>query len=58
MHEDTQVELEYLFLPDPEHSPELVILQKDAPTPLIFTTGGFFSDPIAKEKIEPVGAPR
>lgn len=57
MHEDTEVALEYLYFPDPEQQPGLALLQPHAPTPLVFTSRGWFSDPIASAKLEPVGAP-
>lgn len=57
MHEDTQVALEYLYFPDPEQQPGLALLQPDAPTPLVFTSSGWFTDPIDSAKLEPVGAP-
>jgi hypothetical protein len=57
MHEDAKVDLEYLYFPDPEQQPGLALLQPDAPTPLVFTSGGWFTDPIDSSKLEPVGAP-
>jgi hypothetical protein len=57
MHEDTEVALEYLYFPDPEQQPGLALLQPHAPTPLVFTSRGWFSDPIVSAKLEPVGAP-
>jgi hypothetical protein len=57
MHEDTQVALEYLYFPDPEQQPGLALLQPDAPTPLVFTSSGWFTKPIDSAKLEPVGAP-
>ena len=57
MHEDTEVALEYLYFPDPEQQPGLALLQPHAPTPLVFTSSGWFTDPIDSAKLEPVGAP-
>jgi len=57
MHEDTQVALEYLYFPDPEQQPGLALLQPDAPTPLVFTSSGWFTESIDSVKLEPVGAP-
>ena len=57
MHEDAKVELEYLFFPDPEQQPAFALLQPDAPAPLVFTSGGWFSDPIDAAKLEPVREP-
>ena len=58
MHEDAQVELEYLYFPDPDQQPGLALQQPDAPTPLIFTSGGWFIDPIDPSKLEPVAGPK
>lgn len=57
MHEDTEVALEYLYFPDPEQQPGLALLQPHAPTPLVFTSSGWFTNPIDSAKLEPVGAP-
>lgn len=57
MHEDTEVALEYLYFPDPDQQPGLALLHPDAPTPLVFTSSGWFTNPIDSAKLEPVGAP-
>lgn len=57
MHEDTEVALEYLYFPDPEQQPGLALLQPHAPTPLVFTSSGWLTNPIDSAKLEPVGAP-
>jgi len=57
MHEDTEVALEYLYFPDPDQQPGLALLQPDAPTPLVFTSSGWFTNSIDSAKLEPVGAP-
>ena len=57
MHEDAKVELEYLFFPDPDQQPELALLQPDAPAPLVFSSQGWFSDPIDAAKLESVKEP-
>jgi len=58
MHEHTEVALEYLYFPHLEQQPSLVLTQPDAPDPLVFTSSGWFSDPIDLTKLEPVGAPK
>ncbi|MGO4582214.1 toxin VasX [Cupriavidus sp. 2TAF22] len=57
MHEDTKVALKYLYLPAPVEQPGLAIDQPGAPTPLVFSSGGLFTDPIDPAKLEPVGTP-
>ena len=57
MHEDAKVALEYIFFPDPEQQPGLALLQPDAPAPLVFSSQGWFSDPIDAAKLEPVKEP-
>ncbi|WP_156441321.1 MULTISPECIES: hypothetical protein [unclassified Burkholderia] len=58
MHEDATVELEYLYIPDPETQPGLAIDQPGAPTPLVFTSVGLFRAPIDDSKLEPVKEPQ
>ncbi|SEI38752.1 toxin VasX [Achromobacter sp. NFACC18-2] len=58
MHEHTDVSIEYLYFPDPDQMPHLALWQPGAPEPLVFTSGGWFSDPIDISKLEPVGAPK
>jgi hypothetical protein len=58
MHEDAQVIVEYLYQPNPNEQPDLVLSQPGAPEPLIFMSGGWFNDPIDKSKVAPVGPPK
>ncbi|CAB3903243.1 hypothetical protein LMG26689_04598 [Achromobacter animicus] len=58
MDEDAEVALEYLYFPDPERQPNLVLRQPNAPKSLVFSSGGWFSDPIDSAKLEPVEAPK
>jgi len=58
MHENTQVALEYLYLPGPIQQPGLALDQPGAPAPLVFSSGGLFTAPIDTAKLEPVGAPK
>lgn len=58
MVEDAEVALEYLYFPDSERQPNLALRQPDAPKALVFTSGGWFSDPIDSAKLEPVEAPK
>ncbi|MDR3566244.1 MAG: hypothetical protein P4N59_33075 [Negativicutes bacterium] len=58
MHEDAKVALEYLYQPDPNEHPEIAITQPDAPAPMHFTAGGWFSSPIDESSLEPVSAPQ
>lgn len=58
MHEDAQVAVEYLYQPNPQEQPDLALSQPGAPEPLIFTAGGWFSDPIDENKVAPVEAPK
>lgn len=57
MHEDAQVELEYLYRPDVESNPTLALQQADAPNPLIFTSSGWLSEIIDSEKLALVRKP-
>ncbi|MFK1566620.1 toxin VasX [Pseudomonas aeruginosa] len=58
MHEDAQVQFEYLYLPDRQSMPDVALLQQGAPKPLLFTSGSMFSSPIDAEDISPVTAPK
>ncbi|WP_313371254.1 toxin VasX [Achromobacter animicus] len=58
MDEDAEVAVEYLYFPDPERQPNLVLRQPNAPKALVFSSGGWFSDPIDSAKLEPVEAPK
>lgn len=58
MVEDAEVALEYLYFPDSERQPNLALRQPDAPKALVFSSGGWFSDPIDSAKLEPVEAPK
>ncbi|AVJ30573.1 toxin VasX [Achromobacter spanius] len=58
MHEDAEVALEYLYFPDPERQPGLALRQPAAPTPMVFTSAGWLSDPIDPATLEPVRAPK
>lgn len=57
MHEDAQVELEYLYRPDIESQPTLALEQPGAPAPLVFTSSGWFSETIDPAKLAPVRKP-
>ena len=57
MHEDAKVELTYLYRPDTQNLPSIVLEQPGAPEPLVFTSSGFFSDSIDPAKLAPVKAP-
>jgi len=57
MHEKTKVALEYLYFPDPESEPSLALRQPKAPTPLVFSAGGWFTDPIDSAHLDPVWGP-
>ncbi|MEG1340950.1 MAG: hypothetical protein RSD81_09200 [Pseudomonas sp.] len=57
MHEDAKVALEYLYHPNFNEQPDLAITQPNAPAPIIFTSGGWFSDPIDNELLAPVRPP-
>lgn len=57
MHEDAKVELEYLYRPDVEFQPTLALEQPGAPTPLVFTSSGWFSETIEPAKLAPVRKP-
>ncbi|MGE8454935.1 MAG: hypothetical protein ACN6OP_30865, partial [Pseudomonadales bacterium] len=58
MDEDAEVALEYLYFPDPERQPNLALRQPDAPKALVFSPGGWLSDPIDSAKLEPVEGPK
>lgn len=58
MHEDAKVALEYLYFPNPDKHPGLALRQPDAPEPLVFTSGGWFTDLIDPSKLDPVGPPK
>ncbi|WP_155888017.1 toxin VasX [Cupriavidus sp. WS] len=58
MHEDAQVELQYLYRPDVESRPTLALEQPDAPNPLVFTSSGWFSKTIDPAKLSPVTKPK
>ena len=58
MDEDAEVALEYLYFPDPERQPTLALRQPDAPIALVFSSGGWFSDPADLAKLDPVEAPK
>ncbi|MCP2514125.1 hypothetical protein M5J07_04185 [Achromobacter mucicolens] len=58
MHKDTKVELQYLYFPDPDGHPDLMLRQPDAPAPMVFTSSGWFHNSINPAKLEPIGAPR
>ena len=57
MHEDAQVELEYLYRPDVRDQPTLALQQPEAPKPLVFKSSGWFSETIDKELLMPVRKP-
>jgi hypothetical protein len=57
MHEDAQVELEYLYRPDITSQPTLALEQPSAPRPLIFKSSGWFSETIDPEILAPVRKP-
>ena len=57
MHEGAQVALEYLYQPNATEQPDLALTQPNAPAPLIFTSSGWFSDPIDEKVLAPVRAP-
>lgn len=58
MHEDAHVSLEYLYQPDRKSMPEVALLQQGAPKPLVFTSGGLFSNPIDMDQVAPVAVPQ
>ncbi|WP_291382634.1 MULTISPECIES: toxin VasX [Achromobacter] len=58
MHKDTRVLFEYLYFPDPDDHPGTALQQPDAPTPMIFSSSGWFTDSIDSTKLEPVRAPK
>jgi hypothetical protein len=58
MHEDTKVVLECFYQPDPNEHPEIAIIQPDAPAPMSFTAGGWFSPPIDESHLNPASAPQ
>ncbi|WP_162253548.1 hypothetical protein, partial [Achromobacter sp. Root565] len=58
MHKDTRVLFEYLYFPDPDDQPGTALQQPDAPTPMIFSSSGWFTDSIDSTKLEPVRAPK
>jgi hypothetical protein len=53
MHSDAQVELIYLYRPDPQHLPTIALEQPDAPTPLEFKKDGAVNE----GRTAPVRAP-
>lgn len=57
MHESAQVELEYLYRPDIKSQPTFALQQPDAPSPLVFTSSGWFSETIDPAKLAPVRKP-
>lgn len=57
MHEDAQVELEYLYRPDVTEQPALCLQQPEAPNPLVFTSSGWFSETIDQALLSPVRKP-
>lgn len=57
MHEDAQVELEYLYRPDVKEQPTLALQQPEAPKPLVFTSSGWFSETIDESMLAPVRKP-
>lgn len=57
MHEDAQVELEYLYRPDVTEQPTLCLQQPEAPNPLVFTSSGWFSETIDQALLSPVRKP-
>ena len=58
MHEDAKVALEYLYQPSPLEQPTLILAQPTAPTPLVFTASGWFSETIDNKQIAPVSPPK
>ena len=57
MHEDAQVELEYLYRPEVTEQPTLALQQPDAPKPLVFRSSGWFSETIDESILAPVRKP-
>lgn len=57
MHEDARVALEYLYHPNFNEQPDLAISQPNSPAPIIFTSSGWFSDPIDEKLLAPVSSP-
>ncbi|MDG9881882.1 hypothetical protein N7650_03435 [Pseudomonas sp. GD04058] len=57
MHEDAQVELEYLYRPDVKAQPTLFLQQPGAPEPLLFKSSGWFSETIDPAMLAPVRKP-
>lgn len=57
MHEDAQVELEYIYRPDVKEQPTLALQQPEAPKPLVFTSSGWLSETIDPAILAPVRKP-
>ncbi|WP_430390987.1 hypothetical protein [Dyella sp. 20L07] len=57
MHQDAQVALTYVYLPDRQRMPDIGFEQQGAPKPLVFTSGGWLRDPIDPAKLAPVSEP-
>ncbi|WP_250865564.1 hypothetical protein [Caballeronia sp. INSB1] len=58
MHEDARVEFSYLYRPFLLTAPDIGLEQQGTPKPLVFTSGGWFSDPIDPSKIAVVEDPQ
>uniref|UniRef100_UPI00048EF860 hypothetical protein n=1 Tax=Pseudomonas cremoricolorata TaxID=157783 RepID=UPI00048EF860 len=57
MHEFAHVTLEYVYLPDPQHQPHLMLTPLCAPDPLIFKAGTWLVDPIESGMLQPLVGP-
>uniref|UniRef100_UPI00048BF84E hypothetical protein n=1 Tax=Pseudomonas cremoricolorata TaxID=157783 RepID=UPI00048BF84E len=58
MHQFAKVTLEYVYFPDPERQPDLVLTHPNSPKPLIFKASGWLSLPSDLAELEPVRGPK
>lgn len=57
MHQFAHVTLEYVYFPDPQHQPHLMLTPLCAPEPLIFKAGTWLIDPIESGMLQPLVGP-